>query len=72
MSWKTLKGRVAAAFTALLEDGIHARGPVGFDKSEAVDKVARADGDRGFAYYHSQDAQGARGGDLREAAYCLR
>jgi len=59
--WQTLKGHVTAAFAALRKDGIYARGPVGFDKGEALAKVAEADA-RGFAYYHSQDAQRARGG----------
>ncbi len=60
--WHTLKGRVAAAFGALRKGGIYARGPVGFDQSEALEVVARPGDDRGFAYYHSQDAQRARGG----------
>jgi hypothetical protein len=59
--WQLLKGKVGAAFEALRKNGIHARGPIGFDKGEAIEKVDNA-GARGFAYYHSQDAQGARGG----------
>ena len=60
--WQTLKRHVAAAFTALRKDGINARGPVGFDKGEAIEKVAKGDGDWGYAYYHSQDARRAGGG----------
>jgi hypothetical protein len=45
-NWQTLKGKVAAAFTAL-RSGINARGPVGFDKGEALEKVDKT-GARGF------------------------
>jgi hypothetical protein len=48
--WQTLKGHVAAAFTALRKDGINARGPVGFDKGEAIEKVAKGDVDLYYAY----------------------
>lgn len=59
--WQTLKPRVASVFAALREHGINARGPVGFDQTEAIAKVAPS-AERGFAYYHSQDSHRARGG----------
>lgn len=64
--WQALRTRVARVFAALRKDGINARGPVGFTKSDAIHTVAvKPERYHGFAYFHSQDSQTARaGGDL--------
>jgi hypothetical protein len=62
--WRTLKARVAAAFVALRNEGINARGPVGFDQDEAVQKLSLPGTHRGYAFYHSQDANRARTGQV--------
>jgi hypothetical protein len=60
--WTELKARVAKAFLSLRGDGINARGPIGFDQREALDKVWNPAKYRGYAFFHSQDARSARGG----------
>jgi hypothetical protein len=60
--WAALKARVAKTFLSLRGDGINAVGPVGFDQREALSKVWRPAKFRGYAFFHTQDAQSARGG----------
>lgn len=60
--WARLKARIGKAFLSLRGDGINARGPVGFDQREALDKVWQPGKFRGYAFFHSQDVQSARSG----------
>ena len=60
--WLSLKARVTEAFADLRKRGIYARGPVGFDQSEALEEVAKQGKFRAYAFFHSQDATRARRG----------
>jgi hypothetical protein len=60
--WQALKRRVTSVFGILRKNGINARGPVGFDQSEALGRVAAPGRHRGYAFYHSQDSGRARDG----------
>jgi hypothetical protein len=60
--WQSLKAHVAEAFEALRKDGVNARGPVGFDQREALEKVVKPEKYRAYAFFHSQDSATARRG----------
>jgi hypothetical protein len=61
--WAELKARITRAFLSLKADGINARGPIGFDQREALEKLWNPTKFRGYAFFHSQDVRSARSGN---------